>query len=52
MQIKYFENSAVFKQRIKTKTAKKFKVEASVEFMVCDDANCLPPTEVDLNFDL
>ena len=23
-----------------------------VEFMVCDDTRCLPPTYVDLNFDL
>ncbi len=51
MKIKYFENNAVFKQRVKmlNKTA---TIDAVVEFMVCDDANCLPPTEVDLTFNL
>ncbi len=51
MKIKFFENKATFKQKIKiigTKTT----VNAFVEFTVCDDTQCLPPTEVDLVFDL
>lgn len=52
MKIKYFENSATFKQRIKTLTDQPFSIEGEVEFMVCDDANCLPPTFVDLNFSI
>ena len=52
MRIKYFETKATFKQRIKLKTTKPFKVNAIVEFMVCDDARCLPPTEVDLVFEV
>lgn len=50
MEIKYFENSAVFKQRIKLLNPKGAKIIGEVEFMVCDDANCLPPTFVDLEF--
>lgn len=50
MKIKYFENKAIFKQRIKLLSKENFKVKGAVEFMVCDDANCLPPTDVDLNF--
>lgn len=52
MRIKYFDNSADFKQRIKLKSKKPFKVNAVVEFMVCNDTQCLPPKEVDLVFDV
>ncbi|MCK5814496.1 MAG: hypothetical protein KAH07_00980, partial [Flavobacteriaceae bacterium] len=51
MKIKFFEKSARFVQKI-TVAGDKTKVNAFVEFMVCDDARCLPPTEVDLVFDL
>jgi len=52
MKIKFFENKALFKQRIKLKTTDAFKVNATVEFMVCDDSRCLPPTEADLVFNI
>lgn len=52
MRIKYFDKKATFKQRIKTKNSNVFKVNAIVEFMVCNDTQCLPPTEVDLVFDI
>ncbi|MBI9040765.1 thioredoxin family protein [Lutibacter sp.] len=50
MKIKYFENKATFKQRIKTLSKIAFSIKGTVEFMVCDDANCLPPTDIDLTF--
>jgi len=52
MQITYFEKKADFKQRIKVKGKVPFQVKGAVEFMVCDDSRCLPPTEVDLVFNL
>ena len=52
MVIKFFETQASFKQRILIKKQAPFKVEATVEFMVCDDSRCLPPTEVDLVFNI
>ena len=52
MRIKYFGKKAAFKQRIKLKTKDAFKVNAIVEFMVCDDTRCLAPTEVDLVFNV
>jgi len=52
MKIKYFENKAVFKQRIKVISEAAINVVGEVEFMVCDDANCLPPTYVDLKFSI
>ena len=51
MKIKFFENSAIFKQRVKT-TFDINTINGVVEFMVCDDTKCLAPTEVDLVFNL
>ena len=52
MNIKFFENEAIFKQRIKVLTKEKITIEESLEFMVCDDTNCLPPTEVAITFEV
>ncbi len=52
MEIKYFEREASFTQVIKLKNKEAFKIEATVEFMVCDDSRCLPPVEVDLIFEI
>ncbi|WP_159018120.1 protein-disulfide reductase DsbD family protein [Algibacter sp. L3A6] len=49
MEIKFFEKTAKFKQKVKV-TEGISTINAFVEFMVCDDSRCLPPTEVDLNF--
>ncbi|MCV6630521.1 MAG: thioredoxin family protein [Flavobacteriaceae bacterium] len=51
MKIKYFGDTASFTQKIELKE-KVDQVIAFVEFMVCDDTKCLPPTEVELTFDL
>lgn len=50
MDIKYFEGRAVFKQKIKLLNNDTIDIKGVLEFMVCDDTNCLPPTEVDLAF--
>ena len=52
MMIKFFENKASFTQRIRVKSKDNFSVNAVVSFMVCDDTRCLPPTEVDLVFNI
>ncbi|QXP79753.1 MULTISPECIES: protein-disulfide reductase DsbD family protein [Winogradskyella] len=52
MRIKFFGDKAVFKQRIKVLNNELSLVEGEVEFMVCDDEKCLPPTYVDLKFNL
>ena len=50
MNIKYFENSATFKQRIRVLTSDNIEIVGTVEFMVCDDMRCLPPTEEEIKF--
>lgn len=52
MRIKYFDKTAKFKQIIRLKNKKEFTVNAIVEYMVCDDTQCLPPNEVDLAFEI
>lgn len=44
MDIAYFSGKAVFVQKIKPKKPD-IKVAGTVEFMVCDDEQCLPPDE-------
>ncbi|WP_067147831.1 protein-disulfide reductase DsbD family protein [Pseudotamlana agarivorans] len=51
MEIKYFEGKVKFIQNIKVSQATS-TIKGMVEFMVCDDTRCLPPTEVDLDFKL
>ncbi|GAL65079.1 protein-disulfide reductase DsbD family protein [Algibacter lectus] len=51
MEIKFFENKATFKQKVEVEAGKS-SISGFVEFMVCDDTRCLPPTEVDLTFQL
>jgi DsbC/DsbD-like thiol-disulfide interchange protein len=46
MDIAYFENSVVFQQKIKMKGTNTI-VKGNVEFMVCNDKQCLPPSQVD-----
>ncbi|MBA6152907.1 protein-disulfide reductase DsbD family protein [Gelidibacter maritimus] len=52
MRIKYFDDSAEFRQRINILNKELSIVKGEVEFMVCDDMRCLPPAYIDLDFDL
>ncbi|MCB0770348.1 MAG: hypothetical protein KDC00_08080 [Flavobacteriales bacterium] len=46
MQVRYHSGKPVFTQRIKPFTSGSFVVEGEVEYMVCNDVTCLPPTAV------
>lgn len=41
-----FAKEAVFKQKIKRKSNKAFDITSSVEFMTCNDMQCLPPKTI------
>lgn len=49
MDLRYFENSAKFVQKIKL-LGGDYSVEGYLEFGACNDQNCLPPTQVDASF--
>ncbi|EFK59385.1 protein-disulfide reductase DsbD family protein [Sphingobacterium spiritivorum] len=46
MTVNYFEKEVVFQQKIKL-NSKSPVVQGTVEFMVCDDKQCLPPEEIE-----
>lgn len=50
MKLKYFEDEIVCTQIVKVN--KDTTLKGVIEYMVCDDATCLPPTTVDFNLDL
>ncbi len=52
MVIKYFEDKTEFRQRIKLLDPDLDGIGGEVEFMVCDDEKCLPPTTVELVFNI
>ena len=52
MKVRYFANKVIFKQKVRILTDKPFKITGFLEFMCCDDHQCLPPTEVPFTFTL
>lgn len=52
LKIKYFENQAIFQQKIKRTSSSLDELEASVFYVVCDDTRCLAPEEKFFKFDL
>jgi hypothetical protein len=47
-EVRYYENTVDFVQVVKTKGAKS-NLSGSVEFMVCNEKECLPPATVNFN---
>jgi DsbC/DsbD-like thiol-disulfide interchange protein len=48
MDVKYFEQTVIFQQKIKLKSAKAM-VKGSLEYMSCNDHKCLPPADLDFS---
>jgi hypothetical protein len=46
-EVHYYENSVDFVQVVKLKSNVQSNLSGKVEFMVCNDKECLPPTDVD-----
>lgn len=45
--VNYYEKKVEFVQQIKLKSKAKTNLAGKVEFMVCNESQCLPPSEVD-----
>jgi thiol:disulfide interchange protein len=45
-----FSHEAVFRQKIRVLSEEGFNISGSIEYMSCDDARCLPPTEKAFQF--
>lgn len=50
MKLSWYANEAVFVQKVSFTDASKVRITGYVEFMACDDQNCLPPSQE--SFDL
>lgn len=48
MNVSYFENQVVFQQKVKLNKGVT-NVKGKLEFMVCNDKQCLPPDEIDFS---
>lgn len=48
MNVLYFEKSVIFQQKIKL-NKEQTSIKGKVEFMVCNDKQCLPPDDVEFN---
>jgi thiol:disulfide interchange protein DsbD len=48
MKIASFEGKAIVKQKLKRKNEKSFQTPIKIEYMVCNDKQCLPPKTIDL----
>jgi DsbC/DsbD-like thiol-disulfide interchange protein len=48
MNVLYFEKSVIFQQKIKLKKDQT-NIKGKVEYMVCNDKQCLPPDNIDFN---
>lgn len=51
MELKFYANEAVFKQKIALTANGTINVDGFVEYMCCDDTRCLPPTEEEFSFE-
>lgn len=48
MNVSYFEKSVIFQQKVKLIGANAI-VKGTLEYMVCDDSQCLPPETVEFS---
>jgi thiol:disulfide interchange protein DsbD len=47
--VRYYENTVDFVQTVQVKGKAKTSLAGKVEFMVCNDHECLPPADVDIS---
>lgn len=52
VEVKQFSNKVIFVQKIKLKSSVKTSLNGSVEFMVCNDHECLPPSTEKFSIEL
>ena len=52
MNVSFFKNKAVFKQKITALTEESFSVKGFLEYHTCNEEMCLPPEELEFNFNV
>lgn len=49
---KHFGGTVLFRQKIKVRSEKDFKVKGNVNFQLCEKGSCIPPEDVAFSFDV
>ncbi|HRI20473.1 MAG TPA: protein-disulfide reductase DsbD family protein [Panacibacter sp.] len=52
VDVNYYDSKVVFTQTVTLKSAVKTSVAGTVDFMVCNDSECLPPKKVSFDLEL
>jgi len=52
MELRFFEKEAIFTQKVKVLGKEPVSVKGELEYMVCNDGQCLPPTAVEFDINL
>ena len=52
MELRFFEKEAIFIQKVKVLGKEPVTVKGELEYMVCNDGQCLPPTPVEFDVTL
>jgi thiol:disulfide interchange protein len=52
MKLKFFATSATFTQQIKIQSTKAFTIKGTLNYMCCNDKQCLPPEDVEFSFNV
>ncbi len=52
MELRYFEKQAIFTQKVKVLGKEPVSLKGELEYMVCNDGMCLPPTLVEFDVNL
>ena len=50
MELRWFASEVTFRQKIEVTDPQKFQVDGYVEYMACNDENCLPPDQEEFSF--
>ena len=51
MDLRWYAEEVTFTQKLNVTDPQKFKIEGYVEYMACNDENCLPPEQESFEFD-
>jgi thiol:disulfide interchange protein DsbD len=52
VDVKYFDGNVIFTEIVKLKTSVKTNLLGSIEFMVCNDHQCMPPKKINFTISL
>lgn len=50
LELNYFEHEALFRQKVKIKSKEPLEIVGDIEFMVCNDKICMPPSNIPFTF--